>query len=208
MARLDKRDQLTSDERGPGHRHAGLRQISLGPAIESRTERPSRPRLPKPDQDEPQASARPPVVEEAKRSAWLEDAGQLVERRCLKLLGQRAEEKGRDDCIEGSVWKIEVRHVHLSEPDGRTRLIAPSLGPEQHRRTDVDADHFSAGRVEGHVTTGANARVENATFQAVKEQRPQLPIAKIFEGQVDKIVEARDPLVGSTPSHFTADLRR
>jgi hypothetical protein len=96
-----------------------------------------------------------------------------------------------------AVGEIEAGDIHLAELDLGAEPVPSPLGPPQHRRADVDADHRRARRVEGDVAPGSDPGVEQPARQPLEQQRPDPPIPPDLERQVEQIVERRDALVSA-----------
>ena len=69
------------------------------------------------------------------------------------------------------------------------------LGPDQHRRTEVDSDDAGIGWVEWNISTSADTGIQDQTGQALKEQRTNGTIPAVFERKIKPIVNRPDALI-------------
>src|SRR5437763_1873882 len=69
------------------------------------------------------------------------------------------------------------------------------LGSRQHGRADIDPDHRGARWIKRKIPSGADARVQDATREPLKEHRPDPAIAGVLEREVDEVVKRGNPLI-------------
>jgi hypothetical protein len=69
------------------------------------------------------------------------------------------------------------------------------LGPDQHRRTEVDSDDTAIGWVEWKISTSADTGIQDQTGQTLEEQWTDGTIAAVFERKIKPIVSRCDALI-------------
>jgi len=115
------------------------------------------------------AASRPRVLEQPDRAARAQHAACLTE--ALTGVADRAQDKGRDDGIEGRVGEGQGASVALDEDHAPTVAVGAFRGDRERRRADVDTVDRDTSWVHPEIRTGPDPDLEGVAAGAPGDPR-------------------------------------